>query len=328
MDRPRVSIIIPVYKVEDYLRRCVDSAINQSYKNIEVVLVDDGSPDSCPKICDDYAVEDQRIRVIHKNNGGLSSARNAGLDYGLEGEYVTFLDGDDWLENDTIEYCINLIDTYNVDVVQYQCHETPVYITNVKQAKEKITVFEGKSILEKYLLDEAYSVCMSLFRRDLFKGLRFREGKINEDIDIKYKVLQKSNRMAYSNQKKYYYFQTGNSISMGGLKKKDFDLYDSADELYKLTEPEEYGNIRFLGRVKKSRTAFSLLCKIAYYGIADSSIDKKEVVRQLTKEHRANTRLLLKSSMPFSRKTLAVLFFINYSLAEAIIRIMRPFLIY
>ena len=199
----KVSLIIPVYNVEKYLHRCVDSVLNQTYKDIEVVLVDDGSQDGCPAICDEYTHKDNRLTVIHKVNGGLSSARNAALDSCLKGDFVTFVDSDDWIENDTIEYCVNLIKAYDADVVEYCCEETRDYKEHVHQPKEKLEVFEGKAILEENLRREGYSVCMCLFKRDLFDGLRFREGKINEDIDFKYKALQRCKRMVYSNQKKY-----------------------------------------------------------------------------------------------------------------------------
>ena len=324
----KVSIVVPVYKVEKYLSRCVDSVLNQTYKDIEVVLVDDGSPDGCPAICEEYAKKDSRVKVIHKQNGGLSSARNAALDSVLAGDYITFLDSDDWIENDTIEYCVNTLCANKADAIEFCCEETNENKEHTRQPKEIISVLESKEILEEYLRKEAYSVCMCLFKKDLFEGLRFREGKINEDIDLKYKVLQRSKRMVYSNQIKYFYFQAGDSISMGGLKRKDFDLYEAAEELNKMTSVEDYGQIRFLGDVKKKRTAFSLLCKIAYYGVADVSLNKDELVKSLTKEHRSNVKTLLKSPMSMSRKGLALLFAINYHIAESAVKVLKRFLVY
>lgn len=328
MENSKVCIIIPVYKVEKYLCRCINSVLSQTYKNLEVILVDDGSPDKCPAICDDYAAYESRIKVIHKKNGGLSSARNAALDSPIEGDYITFLDSDDWIERDTIEYCVNLINKYKADAVEFESEETRDYKEHSKQPKEKLVLCEGDQILEEYLRREAYSVCMCLFKRQLFDGVRFREGKINEDIDCKFKVLQRCKRMVYTNQKKYFYFQAGDSISMGGLKRKDFDLYEAAEELIKLTQDSPNKTICFLGEVKKRRTAFSLLSKIAYYGIADSSLNKKELVNKLTKEHRDNISVLLKSPMSFSRKGLAFLFALNYRVAEMAVRIIKRFLVY
>lgn len=323
-----VSVIIPVYNVESYLCRCVDSVLNQTYKDVEVVLVDDGSPDGCPAICDEYTHKDKRVTVIHKVNGGLSSARNAALDSKLQGDFVTFLDSDDWIENDTIEYCVKTLCANKADAIEFCCEETKEYKEHTHQPKEIISVLEGEDILEEYLRKEAYSVCMCLFKKELFEGLRFREGKINEDIDLKYKVLRRCKKMVYSNQIKYFYFQAGDSISMGGLKRKDFDLYEAAEELNKMTSVDDYGQIRFLGDVKKKRTAFSLLCKIAYYGVADASLNKDELVKSLTNEHRNNVKTLLKSPMSMSRKGLAVLFAINFNIAEAAVKVLKRFLVY
>lgn len=328
MNASIISVIIPVYNVEKYLRRCVDSVLNQTYKNIEIVLVDDGSTDDSPSICDDYEKKDERIRVIHKRNGGLSSARNAALNSELTGLYIIFIDSDDWIENDTLEYCKTVLDELNADVIQYNVLLTRKYIEHVKQPKQSLEVFQGKQILEEYLRREMYSVCRCMFQRDVVGNIRFREGKINEDIDFKYKVLQRSCKMVYSNQVKYFYFQAGNSISMGGLKKKDFDLYDAAEELCKLTSFENYGQIRLLGEVKKSRTPFSLLCKIAYYGISDPDLNKDEIVKLLIKEHRQNVRILFNSSMSCNRKILAILFAINYKIAEIAVRLAKRFLVY
>ena len=112
-----VSLIIPVYRVEKYLSRCLDSVLNQDYSNIEIILVDDGSPDSSPLICDEYAQRDPRISVIHKKNGGQSSARNAGLKV-AKGHYVNFLDSDDWIAPDTVSYALGLLKKYGAEAVQ------------------------------------------------------------------------------------------------------------------------------------------------------------------------------------------------------------------
>ena len=326
--KTKVSVIIPVYNVEKYLNRCVDSVLNQTYKNLEIILVDDGSLDKSPQICEEYASKDSRVKVIHKKNGGLSSARNAALNSKLRGDYVTFVDSDDWIENDTIDYCLRILEQTKADVIQYNLFLTRKYIEHIKQPKQVLEIYTGKDILEEYLRRETYGVCRCMFHYNTLEKIRFREGKINEDIDFKYKVLQRCDKMVYSNQKKYYYFQTGNSISMGGLTKKDFDLYDAADELYKMTSVEDYGKIRFLGKVKKKRTPFSLLCKVAYYGVADNDINKKELIKSLVKEHRENVALLIKSPMSLSRKVLAILFAVNYNISEVAINMMKRFLVY
>ena len=323
--RPLVSIIIPVYKVEKYLHRCVNSVLSQTYKNIEVILVDDGSPDGSPAICDEYAQTDDRVRVVHKQNGGLSSARNAGMAV-ASGEYIGFVDSDDWIEVDTIDYCLDLIQKHNANAVQFSLSLCSDPNATMEQPIEVVDVYHDKEILEYYLDSSTrrsggFSVCRCLFEAPVAKRYKFREGKINEDIDYKYKVLRDCQTWVITNQKKYYYWQEGESISKGGLRRKDFELREAADLLCEMTNQETYGKIAFLGKVKQARTAFSFLCKIAYYGIDDNSIDKKQIVKELTKEHRRNVALLLKAPMALSRKVLAILFAINYNLTESAIHI-------
>ena len=112
----KISVVVPVYNVEKYLRKCIDSIINQTYKNLEIILVDDGSPDKCGEICDEYAKKDNRVKVIHKKNAGVSSARNDGID-NATGEYIIFVDSDDWLEDNAIEIMVDKLNEYDYDCV-------------------------------------------------------------------------------------------------------------------------------------------------------------------------------------------------------------------
>lgn len=323
-----ISVIVPVYNVERYLNRCVDSLINQTYKNLEIILVDDGSTDNSPRICDDYEKKYEAVKVIHKKNGGQSSARNVGIKQ-ASGDYIGFVDSDDWVAIDTYEYLLNVLIRTNSEAAEIDCANVSGCNESVKKVREKINCYEKESILEYYMLSStiagSYSVGRCLFLRSIITETKFREGKINEDIDFKYIVLSKCNRFVVSNQIKYFYFQSSSSTTRAGLKSKDFDLYDAADELYKLTSKETYGNIRFLGEVKKARTAFSLLSKIAYYGIKDDKIDKKSTVRKLTSEHRRNLPILLRAPIPFSRKVLSVMFAISFGMTEKAVHIARRF---
>lgn len=324
----RISVIIPVYNVEKYIRRCVDSVLKQTYKDIEVVLVDDGSPDGCPQICDEYAQHDSRVTVLHKKNGGLSSARNAALDSPLTGDYVTFIDSDDWIEPETYEYCIRLLQEHAAECIQYEVNMTYTPERQVVQPKEQINVFEGKDVLQYFMhrstiASGGYSVCGGIYQRNILEGIRFREGKINEDIDYKFKVMKKCKKMVVSNQKMYNYFQATDSISTSGLKMRDFQLREAADLLCEMASKESYGTIAFLGKVKKARTAFSLLSKIAYFGIADPTIEKRQTVKELISEHRRNVCTLLKAPIPLSRKVLAVMFAINFKITEKAIQLTK-----
>lgn len=320
-----ISIIVPVYNVERYIERCVDSLINQTYRDLQIILVDDGSTDKSGVLCDQFTTIDKRIEVIHKCNGGLSSARNAGLSI-ARGEYIAFVDSDDWVSVDAYEYMLSILNKYNADAVQCGFIQTNKQI-QVRNTPEKLQLFKGKEINQFYMdystKTGSYSVWKFLYKHDLLEGLYFREGKINEDIDYNYKVMDNCGTLVVSNQIKYFYYQEGNSLSTGGLKRRDFDLYEAAEELSKLTEDEEYGDVRFLGQVKKARTAFSLLSKIAYYGISDSSINEKELEKELINENRKNLPVLIKSKIPLSRKVLAVSYAFSFKLSRIMISVVR-----
>lgn len=324
----KISVIIPVYGVEKYLDRCVESIVNQTFKNLEIILVDDGSPDNCPKMCDEWASRDARIRTVHRENGGQSCARNTGLSVAT-GDYITFVDSDDWIERDTYEYCIKLFDRYKgANAVQFDVRLTDTKNISIEQPEEVVNVYKDKEILEYYLdtstrKSGGFSVCRCLFEAPTAKRYRFREGKINEDIDYKYKVLRDCDEWVVTNHIGYFYWQEGNSTSSGKLKERDFQLYEAAEELYNLTCSETYGNIAFLGKVKKARTAFSLLCRIAIWGIGDKSLDEKKIVKKLVKEHRKNLLILLKAPLPMSRKILSVTFAINFSLTRLLLSLVK-----
>lgn len=320
----KISIIVPVYKVEQYLDRCIESLIEQTYSNLEIILVDDGSPDKCGQICDLWEKVDHRIKVLHMENRGLSGARNAGMKI-CTGDYIGFVDSDDWIEKDMYEYLLGLIQEYNADAAQVWFAFADKYPYKVKEIKECIAVRKSKDILQSYMERStstgSYSVWKCLFSRKALEGEFFREGKINEDIDFKYRVLRKCKVFVESNLPKYYYFQATGSITTSGLKRKDLDLYDAAEELCKLTQDEDYGTIRKLGEVKRARTAFSLLSKIAYYGISDETIQKEEIIKKLQLEHRENYKILLEAPIPRSRKVLSVMFAISFPITEMIIKI-------
>lgn len=325
MIKPLISVVVPIYNVEKYLDRCIQSLLCQTYSAIEIILVDDGSPDNCPVICDDYAKKFQNIVVIHKPYGGVSSARNAGIGK-AKGDYIAFVDSDDWVSEDAYEYAMELMIKYNADCIQFN-YKMVSNLQAPKQPKEKVLIYYEKDILQYYLDSStrtgSYSVWKCLFHRNLVENIRFREGKINEDIDYKYKAFQSCHCLAVSNQYKYFYFQSGETLSTGGLKKRDFDLYEAAEALVSLTKDENYGRIRFLGQVKNARTEFSLLCKIAFYGIADSEINQKDLVKQLTKEHRKNIGMLLRAPLPVSRKVLSIGFCVSFALTTFVIRLYK-----
>ena len=246
MKKDLISIIIPIYNVEKYLRDCLESVINQTYENIEMILVDDGSPDNCGKICDEYSKRDSRIKVIHKPNGGLSSARNAGLDI-ANGEYVSFIDSDDVIDKRFIEVLYEMCDENNCDISQcnfIRFSDEIKFETNEKNSIEILSSTAMQNRLFVYTKSaQTVVVCNKLYKKYLFQDIRFPIGKIHEDEGTTYKVLYfcKSN-VAVSDLCLYYYRENANSITgkKFNIKRLDvLDLYEERKNFYKEKEENE-----------------------------------------------------------------------------------------
>ena len=169
-----VSVIVPIYNVEKYLERCISSILEQSYNNIEVILVDDGSNDGCPIICDKFERKDARVKVVHKPNGGLSSARNAGLEQ-MKGEYITFIDSDDWVEVNFVERMVEAISKSKVDVVQCgYCKKNDDNVVYVSTLTNEI-VYGKDKILKSFFVTQNYQTmaCMKLYKSEIFRKIKF-----------------------------------------------------------------------------------------------------------------------------------------------------------
>ena len=226
MDNPLVSIIIPVYKVEKLFDRCVDSVVNQTYQNIEIILVDDGSPDNCPLLCDEWASRDSRIKVIHKVNEGVSSARNIGLDI-CNGEYICFVDSDDWIETNMVEVLLANCLKYQVKLTICGRYDVFGEITTQFVAKNPCQngVIDAKEAVRHMFLGKDFDSgpCGKLFHCSLWKNARFPFGKIFEDIAILYKVVLMSESVALVNESLYYYFRHSGSITTSPFSKALLD---------------------------------------------------------------------------------------------------------
>ena len=177
MELEKISVIVPVYKVEKYLKRCVESIVQQTYQNIEIILVDDGSPDRCPEMCDEYARRDARIKVIHKSNGGLSDARNAGLNI-ASGDYISFVDSDDWIEEDFIEILYKNMKKENADIsiIGY----TLIWESGRKKrftSDDEYYVFDKEDAVRELLKQQKFQcmVCQKMYRKSIFRSIIFRE---------------------------------------------------------------------------------------------------------------------------------------------------------
>lgn len=325
MEYPLISVIVPIYNVEKYLRRCIDSLLAQTYPNLEILLINDGSPDSSWDICEEYAKRHSNIKAFSKINGGLSSARNYGLAY-ASGKYIGFIDSDDWIASDMYEYLHSLLTTNKAEVAQIELELA--YDDNHKfvKRKEHIEIIYGtENILKKYMekttATGGYSVCICLFDSKVAKKYKFREGKTSEDMDYKFNILSECSCFVISNQAKYYYFQDYNSTSSGKLVPKNFDLYESAEVIYQLCACQKNKRIQFLGKVKKARTALSLLSKAAFYGISDEI--SSATIKQLIKENRHNLPTLLKAPLSLSRKLVAINLAISFPLTKVLVQVYK-----
>ena len=214
---PLISVIVPIYKVEPYLKKCVDSILTQTHKNLEIILVDDGSPDNCGAICDEYAAKDSRIRVIHKPNGGLSDARNAGMKI-MTGQYVAFVDSDDWIEPNMYSSLLGLITRFEADMAfggVADDLETDGNVTTVRTSDYSATLFaEDKISAMRRYFHGSWAAWDKLYKAELFEGIVYPVGEINEDEAIVLHLLNRCERVCYTNEIFYHYMRRIGSNSI------------------------------------------------------------------------------------------------------------------
>ncbi len=239
-----ITIVVPIYNMQEYLKRCVDSIISQTYSNIEILLIDDGSTDKSKEICDEYSKIDNRIRVFHKPNGGLSDAKNYGLKKAT-GTYVTFVDSDDWIEPDMYKKMLFEMNKTNSDIVicgRYIDYENG----NSKKwfNRDKLIMNGDESLI---YLNSFYNFDMAswdkLYKKDLFRNIEFPYGKKCEDAYTTYLLFSRCNRVTYIPECYYHYYQRNGSISRG--KTINMDYIYAAEEQLTFFE-QKYPNIMFV----------------------------------------------------------------------------------
>ena len=237
MKNDLISIIIPVYKVEKYLEKCIESVLKQTYTNLQIILVDDGSPDNCGKICDEYAKKDPRIEVIHKVNGGLSDARNVGIAK-AKGKYIGFVDSDDYIKEDMYEILINLIKEYDADVSicnLYDVIDGKEYIRNNENGIQEYSRLE---ILKEVLLDkniQSYA-WNKLYKKELFDEIKYLIGKKYEDIGTTFYVFEKCNKIVVTSEPEYYYLKRSDSLVNNVTESTVLDYTDIIIQRYLYTQ--------------------------------------------------------------------------------------------
>lgn len=230
-----ITIVVPVYKVEEYLPRCVESILNQTYKDWVLLLVDDGSPDNCPKLCEKYAEEDSRIFVIHQKNGGLSAARNTGLNWFYEqnnSDYITFLDSDDWLHPCYLEILLNGIVKNNVkiSVCNYERVTKQIPHKTFNDVNYELTTPEDFLVNHSWQYNYAWN---KLYHKSVFEDVRYPVGKNFEDTFTTYKVLYKCKKIAYTDLPLYYYLRNENGISRSPWNTSELVIFDAMEEQMK-----------------------------------------------------------------------------------------------
>ena len=241
MELPLISIIIPVYKVEKYLEKCIKSVLNQTYSNLQIILVDDGSPDKCGEICDDYSKIDERIEVIHKKNGGLSDARNVGLKV-ARGEYIGFVDSDDYVSKDMFQKLYNTLISTNADVSICNFYTVVAGKNIMKNLDNGIEIYSKLEILKEILLDKKIQsyAWNKLYKKELFKDIEYPVGKKYEDIGTTFYLLEKCDKIVVTGSPEYYYLTREDSIVNNNTKETVMDYielicdrYDYINKKYK-----------------------------------------------------------------------------------------------
>lgn len=236
MDNELITIIVPVYKVEKYIDECISSILNQTYSNIEVILIDDGSPDNCSKICDEYASKDNRIKVFHKKNGGVSDARNYGIEYAT-GEYLMFIDSDDYIESDMVEILYKNLIKYkaSISTCGYQIIKNNQVHISKKSNQLKNCVQERKEDKVRELLLEKTTgnyVWNKLYKKSLFKNIKYKKAIKFEDIEIMYRLFIKADRIVFTTYNGYYYRKREKSIMNTLDEQAVLDLQKVTNERY------------------------------------------------------------------------------------------------
>lgn len=257
-----ISVIVPIYNVEDYLRKCIDSIINQTYKNLEIILVDDGSPDNCGKICDEYAQVDARIKVIHKKNGGVSDARNKGIE-NAKGQYIAFVDPDDSVLPAMFETLLSVAVKENTDIVQ--CNYSYIFEDgHIETTAQKITsnILHDEENVFSFFNGEIYPVIFAkLFKSSLLKNIRFNTNlKISEDRLFVYECCRNAGKIKLLESVYYYYLQRSTSaIHVFNIKHFDDDIY--VTQLF-LEQYGKYKDVRENLENMIIRRCIGSICKI------------------------------------------------------------------
>ena len=306
-DKMEISCIVPVYNVEKYLKKCIESILNQTFIDFEVILIDDGSTDESGKICDDYIKKDSRIRVIHKKNGGLSDARNVGIE-NARGRYLIFIDSDDYIDKNMLKTLYDLNIQNNTEISA--CDKAFVFEDTGKieygEENEKIHILNSEETF-KIIVDFYKKLGMEmwnkLYLKDLFMGVRFPTGKIFEDQATQYKLIFKAKKISYIEKSLYYYLRRNNSITTqiyNEREKERIEMINNMVEYIKHNHPNIVSNVVTYKILSCNFTIANKMIK--------SNIYDKKFLKEIINDTRKEKKYLKKDSLKFIRKIQLFLF--------------------
>lgn len=225
----KISVIVPVYNVEKYLSRCVDSILNQSFSDFDLVLVDDGSPDKCGDICDEYAEKDGRIHVIHQENGGLSAARNAGIDWAFatsDSQWLTFIDSDDWIHKDYLSKLYAAAETNGVSIAMCGLRCVNSFVEDISYVDVEKSVLDAEDAFVHHY-GKSISACCKLVKKELYRDIRFPLDKLYEDAFVTHKILFACEKIVVVHEELYYYYQNPVSITRSQWSNQKLDSIEA-----------------------------------------------------------------------------------------------------
>ena len=306
----KISVVVPVYNVEKYLEKCLNSIINQTYKNIEIIVVDDGSTDSCGQLCDEYAIMDKRIIVIHKKNGGLSDARNVGID-NATGKFICFIDSDDYVESNMIEKLYSVCKETNSDICC--CGKFIENTSNTKISNSKdFFICSSEEALERMLTinDIETSAWDKIYKTSLFKNndIKYPVNEIYEDMSTTYKVIDKAEKICHIPIPLYHYVIRNDSISHSPFYRKQLQLITNS-QIIKEFIYSKYPKLNEAAEYFYYLQLITILQKIKY---SSNFNDNKDIYEKLNNDFKESFFKILKNKyMSFFKKNMIILQYLN-----------------